>query len=119
VEDGLVQVPEIVELPLAGKLVILSACSSASGPVVAGEGVVGLARSFFEAGAVAVIASLWPLHDDEAEVITGRFARLLADGHTVERALARTRREQIRAGGPAAAWAGLVVIGNGDSAIRR
>ena len=116
-EDGLVQMREIVDLSLDGKIVILSACSSASGPVVAGEGVMGLARSFFQAGAVAVLGSLWPLRDDEAEEITSRFARFLGEGKTVGEALALTRRESIRAGAPTSAWAGLVALGNADSRV--
>ena len=68
---------------LDGKVVILSACSSASGSVVAGEGVMGLARSFFQASAAGVVGSLWPLRDDEAEAMTTRLARFLADGRPV------------------------------------
>jgi CHAT domain-containing protein len=116
-EDGLVQMREIVDLPLDGKIVILSACSSASGPMVAGEGVMGLARSFFQAGAVTVLGSLWPLRDDEAEEVTSRFARYLGQGKTVAEALALTRRESIRAAEPTSAWAGLVALGNGDRRI--
>ena len=116
-EDGLVQMREIVDLPLEGKIVILSACSSASGPMVAGEGVMGLARSFFQAGATAVVGSLWPLRDDEAEEITSRFARFLGDGHTVGEALALTRRESIRAGAPTGEWAGFVAIGTAECRV--
>jgi CHAT domain-containing protein len=113
-EDGLVQPREIVELPLEGRLVVLSSCSSASGALLRGEGVVGLARAFFEAGARAVVASLWPMRDDEAAAVAGRFYRQLCLGKSVSAALAEARRERMRAGAPAAEWAGLVVLGDGD-----
>ena len=116
-EDGLVQMREIVDLSLDGKIVILSACSSASGPMVAGEGVMGLAQSFFQAGASTVLGSLWPLRDDEAEEITSRLARFLGDGKTVGESLALARRESIRAGAPTRAWAGLVALGNAERSI--
>lgn len=113
-EDGLLQIREIVNLDLKGRLVILSACSSASGTVVEGEGVMGLARAFFHAGAVAVVGSLWPLRDDEAAQFVNALAAHLGEGASVSSALAAARRDAIRAGGPAAAWAGLVVLGDGD-----
>lgn len=115
-EDGLLQPREIVELELDGTVVFLSACSSASGPVVAGEGLMGLARAFFQAGAPAVIGTLSPLRDDEAAGLAGDLSRHLADGKSLGRALVETRADWIEAGRPAAAWAGLVLIGSGDLA---
>jgi CHAT domain-containing protein len=113
-QDGLLQIREIVELDLSDQLVVLSACRSATGPVLSGEGIMGLARAFFVAGARSVVGSLWPLRDDEAAVLFGRFYRHLADGRSVAAALAAARREQMEAGAPAHAWAGVVVLGDGD-----
>jgi CHAT domain-containing protein len=112
-EDGLFQPREIVELPLDGRLVVLSSCSSASGTLLQGEGVVGLARAFFEAGARSVVASLWPMRDDEAAALAGPFYRHLSRGETVGAAMAAARRERMRAGASPAEWAGLVVLGDG------
>ena len=112
-EDGLLQPRDIAGLDLRGKVVVLSACQSASGAVLQGEGVLSLARAFFEAGASAVVGSLWRLRDDEAAAFFDRFYRHLADGESVAGALAAAREDRIRAGAPAAAWAGLVVIGDG------
>jgi CHAT domain-containing protein len=116
-EDGLLQMHEIVGLNLEGKTVILSACSSASGRLVAGEGVMGLARSFFQSGATAVIASLWPLRDDEAQAITNDLAGFLGRGDSVAASLAQARREAIRQGMPAGAWAGFVALGNAERPV--
>ncbi len=65
-EDGLLQSREIEGLDLDGRIVVLSACQTASGAILSGEGVLSLARSFFEAGANAVIGSRWPIRDDDA-----------------------------------------------------
>lgn len=113
-EDGLLQIREIVNLDLKGRLVILSSCSSASGTMVEGEGVMGLARAFFQAGAVAVVGSLWPLRDDEAAGLVEEMADHLGSGASISAALAAARRERIKEGAPAASWAGLVVLGEGD-----
>jgi len=53
-------------------------------------------------------------HRDEAERLFRSFYRHLAEGRSVGGALVEARRDAIRSGLPAAAWAGLVVLGDGD-----
>jgi tetratricopeptide (TPR) repeat protein len=113
-EDGRLTMREIVDLHLDGQVVVLAACRSASGELLRGEGVMGLARAFFQAGAHAVVASLWPLGDDDAAALFGRFYAHLGDGESVVAALTAAQRDRLAAGAPAAAWAGLVVLGDGD-----
>jgi len=111
--DGRLESAEIARLHLGGRTVVLASCRSADGTVLRGEGVMSLARAFFQAGAHGVVASLWPLRDDESAAQFERFYRHLAGGETVAGALHAARREAIAAGEPAAAWAGLVVLGDG------
>jgi CHAT domain-containing protein len=113
-EDGFLQIREIVDLDLDGQVVFLTTCRSASGTFIEGEGVLGLARAFFQAGARAVVGSLWPLRDDEAAALMEQFARHLGEGKSLAAALAEARRERIRSGAPVAAWSGLIVLGDGD-----
>jgi hypothetical protein len=113
-EDGLLQMREIVSLHLDGRIVVLSSCRSASGQMLRGEGVMGLARAFFQAGAHSVVASLWPLRDDDGAALFDRFYAHLAEGRSVAAALRAAQRDRIAAGAPAYAWAGLVVLGDGD-----
>jgi CHAT domain-containing protein len=112
-EDGLLQVREIVELPLHGKTVVLTACRSATGGVLAGEGPLSLSRSFLEAGAKAVVGGLWPLRDDEAELVVQHLAEQLAQGSSVASALHVAQSRLREQGKPVAAWAGLVALGDG------
>jgi hypothetical protein len=112
-EDGLLQVREIVELPLHGKTVVLTACRSAAGGVLAGEGPLSLSRSFLEAGAKAVVGGLWPLRDDEAELVVQHLAEQLAQGSTIASALHVAQSRLREQGKPVAAWAGLVALGDG------
>jgi CHAT domain-containing protein len=113
-EDGLLQAREIEGLGLDGRIVVLSACQTASGAVQSGEGVLSLARAFFEAGAHAVVGSRWPLRDADAAVLFDTFYRQLAGGRSLAEALKLTQDEARAAGRPAAVWAGLVLLGNGD-----
>lgn len=112
--DGVVAFKEIVGLDLAGQVVVLSACRSASGPLIGGEGIMGLANAFFQAGARTVIAGLWPVRDRETASLVDRFAAHLAQGRSVSAALSLARRDLLRRGAPPASWAGLVVLGDGD-----
>jgi CHAT domain-containing protein len=63
--DGFLGMADIYDLKLASNLVVLSACSTALGKEVKGEGLIGLTRGFLYAGASGVTASLWKV-DDEA-----------------------------------------------------
>ncbi|MCP3098122.1 CHAT domain-containing protein [Myxococcus sp. K15C18031901] len=112
-EDGILQPREIAALRLSGTLVVLSSCRGASGVVLPGEGVLSLARAFFEAGSHAVVASLSPLRDDEAAELVERFYAHLATGQGASAALRAAQLAAIEAGQPTAAWSGLVVLGDG------
>jgi len=63
--DGFLRLNEIYNLRLPAELVVLSACQTALGKQVRGEGLVGLVRGFMYAGSKRVVASLWKV-DDEA-----------------------------------------------------
>ena len=55
--DGFLKMSEILELKLNADTVVLSACKTALGKEIAGEGVVGLSRAFMLAGSKSVIVS--------------------------------------------------------------
>ncbi len=116
-EDGLLQPREIASLPLAGKLVVISACSSAGGRSLRGEGPLSIARSFLGAGARTVIGTIWPVRDSEAGLLAERFYARLARGDAAATALAAAQREMLGAGLPPAAWAGFVLIGDGEVSL--
>ena len=82
------------------QLVTLSACDTGIGQVRNGEGVYGLRRSFFLAGAETLVMSLWPISDYVTrEMMTGYYTGLangLGRGDALRRAqlamLARQNR---------------------------
>jgi CHAT domain-containing protein/tetratricopeptide (TPR) repeat protein len=71
-QDGFLRLHDIYGLQLPAELVVLSACDTALGKQVRGEGLVGVVRGFMYAGAKRVVASLWKV-DDEA---TGQLMRV-------------------------------------------
>jgi CHAT domain-containing protein len=114
VEDGWLQPREIARLDFRGRLVVLSACDSAEGSLLPGEGPLSLARAFFAGGARGVVATRWPLRDDDAAFMMERFYQALGAGQSVSTALRQARHEAIAAGLPPAAWAGVAALGDGE-----
>ena len=115
-DRGRLSAAAIDRLRLNGQLVVLSSCRSAGGTVLRGEGAMSLASAFFRAGARTVVASLWPVRDDEAAAFFKPFYAQLARGDSVAAALTAAQRDRLAAGAPAAAWAGFVVLGDGGLA---
>lgn len=116
-EDGLLQARDIERLGLRDSVVVLAACQTAAGDHIRGEGVLSLARSFLAAGARTVVASRWPLRDDESAAFFAAFYASLGEGRTVAQALHDARRESRRDGLHAATWAGVVSIGDADARL--
>ena len=82
--------------------------------IILAQGLLSLARSFFQAGAQAVIGNLWPVRDDEAAALFGTIYRNLGRGDSVASAVRSAQLERWRAGAPTEAWAGVVVLGDAD-----
>ena len=72
-QDGFLSSEKINKLNLPVELVVLSACNTARGPDLPGEGLLSLTRGFFSAGAKRVVASLWPVDDSATVRIMERF----------------------------------------------
>ena len=116
-EDGRLQAREILNFNLEGTLVTLASCQSVGGRVVAGEGVLGMARSFLGAGATGVIGSLWPVDDAETAALMDRYYRNLSKGQRPVEALTAAKRARMRAGAPPSSWAAFILVGTGDRPI--
>jgi CHAT domain-containing protein/tetratricopeptide (TPR) repeat protein len=94
-QDGFLRLNEVYNLKLAADLVVLSACQTALGKDIKGEGLVGLARGFMYAGAARVLASLWKVDDRaSAELMTHFYEALL--GQARLRPSAALRAAQLR-----------------------
>ena len=73
-DNGLLTAEEVTYLDLSRcELVVLSACETGLGRPEGGEGMIGLRRSFRQAGARTVISSLWKVRDDSTQELMERF----------------------------------------------
>jgi CHAT domain-containing protein len=82
INDGLLSAEEIAGLNLSQvELVVLSACETARGVNIAGEGSFGLRRTFLMAGARAVVAGLWRVNDQATKDLMLKFYDLLWHDH--------------------------------------
>lgn len=68
---------EISAMSIPTQLVVLSGCETTLGELIPGEGLMGLSRAFFEAGAGTVIGSLWKVQDSATAVLFDRFYKYL------------------------------------------
>jgi CHAT domain-containing protein len=92
--DGFVRVRDIYNMRIPADLVVLSACRTALGKEIRGEGVVGLARAFAYAGSQRVLATLWDVNDHAtADLMTDVYRGLLKSGLTPTAALAQAQRK--------------------------
>ncbi|HJP94163.1 MAG TPA: CHAT domain-containing tetratricopeptide repeat protein [Pyrinomonadaceae bacterium] len=72
-QNGFLRLYDLYNLKLSADLVVLSACQTALGKDIRGEGLVGLTRGFMYAGAPRVIASLWQIDDRASAEFMKRF----------------------------------------------
>ncbi len=106
---------ELFDLDLQTDLVVLSACDTAMGRQVRGEGLVGLVQGFFYAGASRVLATLWPVEDEATAELMDRFyGYLLEEEMSPAQALRRAQidiKKEPRWEAPYY-WAGFVLQGH-------
>ena len=89
-DDGFLQAWEIFEhVRLHAVLVVLSACQTALGENVRGEGLVGLTRAFLYAGARSVAVTLWDVGDAGTVELMKTFYEELRKGTSKDVALQR------------------------------
>lgn len=86
--DGFLRLGDIYNLDLDADLVVLSACDTALGEAIRGEGLVGLTQGFVYAGAKSLVASLWQVPDGGTAALMIRFYEyMLRDGQRPSEAL--------------------------------
>jgi len=94
--NGILTAYQASTLNLQGtELVVLSACETGRGDVLDGEGVFGLRRAFQEAGAEAVLMTLWEVPATETqELLSDFYHHWLADGMDKHQALVAAQEDE-------------------------
>ncbi|MEA5449469.1 tetratricopeptide repeat protein [Leptolyngbya sp. CCNP1308] len=114
-EDGILTALEAASLNLYGtQLVVLSACETAQGEVVSGEGVYGLRRAFTLAGAESLVMSLWRVEDEGTQDLMVRYYENLLNGMGRSEALRQMQLEMIHSNDYSHPyyWAAFVLTGD-------
>ncbi|MGH9835193.1 MAG: CHAT domain-containing protein, partial [Blastocatellia bacterium] len=113
-QDGFLRMHELFNLQLPADLVVLSACQTALGKEIKGEGLVGLTRGFMHAGAERVVASLWQVDDQATAQLMQSFYRgMLKENLRPAAALRAAQIEMSRNSRWSSPyyWAGFVIQG--------
>jgi CHAT domain-containing protein len=90
-DDGLLTASEVAQLKLNADWVVLSACNTIAGDKPGAEALSGLARSFFYAGARALLVSHWAVDSEAATRLTTSTFELLKNEPRIGRAEALRR----------------------------
>ncbi len=95
--DGILTALEVLALNLEGtELVTLSACETGVGQIQVGEGVYSLNRAFQEAGAKAVLSTLWNISDNGTQKFMQSFYQRFLNGISAQQSLQETQMEFIQ-----------------------
>jgi CHAT domain-containing protein/Tfp pilus assembly protein PilF len=113
-QQGFLQLSDIYSLTLSADLVVLSACQTGLGKDMEGEGIIGLTRGFFYAGASRVVSSFWNIDDAATAELMRKFyegilIQKLAPAAALRSAQLETRKQR-RYRSPYY-WAGFTVQG--------
>lgn len=66
--DGMLHYAEIASVPARHALVVLNACETSAGEILAGSGPMSLTRAFLSSGSEAAIATRWPIGASSARL---------------------------------------------------
>lgn len=118
-EDGFLQMREIYNLKLNSDLVTLSACQTGLGQFIRGEGIEGINRAFFYAGASSVLMSLWAVNDQATYQLMERFYTHLRSSESIMNSLRKAKLEMISSDilSHPYYWAGFIVSGKADQVV--
>lgn len=88
---------DVIDVPIQAELVTISACRSAGVRAYGGEGLIGFAWAFLQAGARSVIGGLWDVSDTSTEPLMAELYKRVAEGQTPAASL-RAAKLALRAG---------------------
>ena len=113
-QDGFLRVQDVYDTRVGAEVVVLSACETALGRLLRGEGITGLVHAFLHAGADSIVASRWRVEDAATQQLMAEFYRsLLVDGASVSAALRKAQIQLLKSRPTSAPffWAAFEVQG--------
>jgi CHAT domain-containing protein len=113
-QDGFLRAQDVYDTRVGAEVVVLSACETALGRLLRGEGITGLVHAFLHAGADSIVASRWRVEDAATQQLMAEFYRsLLVDGASVSAALRKAQIQLLKSRATSAPffWAAFEVQG--------
>lgn len=114
-QPGVLWFSDISDLHMPVELVVLSACRSANGESLPGEGLVGISYAFFVAGARRVVGSLWDVDDAATATLMQEFYKVMLHGAIAPAEALRSAQRKL-AGNPRWShpyyWAAFSIAGD-------
>jgi CHAT domain-containing protein len=95
-QEAHLRLHNIYNLNLPADLIVLSACETALGKEIKGEGLIGLTRGFMYAGAGRVMASLWKVEDKSTAELMRHFYKYLLKDNMAPAAALRLAQIEVR-----------------------
>lgn len=95
IQDGLLFSNEISNLNLNANLVVLSACETGIGKLVAGEGLIAISRGFINSGIPNIIYSLWNVADKNTSDLMIEFYKEVLSGKSYSQSLRNVKLKMI------------------------
>jgi CHAT domain-containing protein len=111
-DDGLLTAFELVAMDLTGTdLVVMSACETGLGRLVNGEGVFGLQRAVFMAGANSLLMSLWKVDDNATQLFMRSFYENWLNTGSKRKGLSLAQKAVQKIRPEPYYWAAFILIG--------
>ena len=121
-DDGVLHIYEIFNMNISAQLVILSACNTASGKLVRGEGIVSLERAFQYAGSKSMLSTLWTVDDASSSKIVAFFLKNIKSGSPKDVALRDAKLQFLATSSPETLspfyWSSFKLTGNTEPFVQ-
>lgn len=111
---------ELYNTAIPAEMIVLSACNTGAGKLVAGEGMMSLSNAFTYAGVKSTVVSLWQVPDKETTTLMTLYYKFLKKGNSKSEALALAKSTFIK-NNPLKShpyyWSGFILTGNDESIV--
>lgn len=99
----------LYERPMPAQVIVMSACETGMGKITSGDDLLGLSRSFYLGGTLAILSSLWPIEDEGTRRYMAIFHESARNGDYGHAWL--NARNQLKAEGFSPAVYGAFILG--------
>lgn len=114
--DSILNINEIYKTNNNAELIVLNACETSLGELIKGEGVMSLARSFYNTGSKSVISNLWSVNDKSSAELMENFYENIEAGLSKSKALRNAKLNYLESHSLSETspyyWASFILIGN-------